>query len=103
MSPTRERTSRSRSSTSHRISRLTLHAEVYRTSHEAHFPVRQLATASIEHRCQVVARYARCYEPGSWLPAPRLRPEPPVAAPPAELVVPEVCPPELPDYPELCA
>lgn len=57
----------------------------------------------IEHRGQVVARYARCYEPGSWLPAPKLRPEPPIAPAPAQIVVPEVCPPELRDYAELCA
>jgi transposase len=55
----------------------------------------------IEHRGQEVARYARCYEPGSWLPAPRLRPEPPPA--PAPIVLPAVCPPELADYAELCA
>jgi transposase len=55
------------------------------------------------HRGQEVARYARCYEPGSWLPAPRLRPEPPVAPAPAQIVLPAVCPPELADYAELCA
>ncbi len=57
----------------------------------------------IEHRGAEVARYPRSYEPGSWLPAPRLRPEPPPAPVPARIVVPEVCPPELADYAELCA
>jgi transposase len=55
------------------------------------------------HRGAEVARYARCYEPGTWSPPPRLRPEPPVAPAPAQIVVPEVCPPELADYAELCA
>lgn len=55
------------------------------------------------HRGAEVARYPRCYEPGSWLPAPRLRPEPPPAPAPAAIVVPEVCPPELADYAQLCA
>jgi transposase len=57
----------------------------------------------IEHRGDEVARYPRSYEPGSWLPAPRLRPEPPPQPPPAELVVPEIAPPELADYAALCA
>jgi len=57
----------------------------------------------ISHRGAEVARYTRCYEPGSWLPAPRLRPEPPLAPAPAPIVAPEVCPPELADYAELCA
>jgi transposase len=50
-----------------------------------------------------VASYRRCYEPGTWLPAPVLRPEPPTAAPPAPLVEAGVAPPELADYAELCA
>jgi transposase len=57
----------------------------------------------ITHHGAEVARYPRCYEPGSWLPAPRLRPEPPVPPAPAQIVVPEVCPPELADYAALCA
>jgi transposase len=57
----------------------------------------------IEHRGQEVARYPRSYEPGSWLPAPRLRPEPPGARKPAQVIAPAVCPPELADYAELCA
>ena len=55
------------------------------------------------HQGSEVARYRRSYEPGSWLPAPRMRPEPPPAVMPAEIVVPEVCPPELSDYAVLCA
>jgi hypothetical protein len=50
-----------------------------------------------------VAHYRRCYQSGSWLPAPVMRPEPPAAPPPAALVVPTVTPPELSDYAELCA
>lgn len=53
------------------------------------------------HRGCVVAQYARCYEPGSWLPEPRMRPEPPPAPLPAKLRVVEA--PELADYAELCA
>ena len=55
------------------------------------------------HRGAEVCRYARSYEPGSWLRAPRLRPEPPPAPAPAEIVVPEIAPPELRDYAALCA
>jgi transposase len=50
-----------------------------------------------------VGHYRRCYQPGSWLPAPVMRPEPPAAPPPAALAVPAVPPPELTDYAELCA
>jgi transposase len=50
-----------------------------------------------------VAIYRRCYQPGSWLPAPVMRPEPPTAAPAATLAAPAVTPPELADYAELCA
>jgi transposase len=57
----------------------------------------------ITHRCREVARYARSYEPGSWSPPPRLRPEPPPAPIPAPIVVPEITPPELADYAALCA
>lgn len=55
------------------------------------------------HRGQTVAAYARSYEPGTWQPAPRLRPEPPTVAPPVAIAVPDVVPPELGDYAELCA
>jgi transposase len=57
----------------------------------------------IEHRGETVADYPRSYEHGIWQPAPRMRPEPP---PPAELIplpAPEIVPPALTDYAELCA
>jgi hypothetical protein len=60
-------------------------------------------TVWICHRGSEVARYPRSYEPGSWLPAPRLRPEPPPPVTPMEIVFPEVAPPELRDYAALCA
>jgi hypothetical protein len=44
-----------------------------------------------------VACYRRSYEPGTWLPAPVLRPAPPAPPPPATLVVPDIVPPELAD------
>ena len=55
------------------------------------------------HRGATVARYIRSYDRGLWFPPPQLRPEPPAAAPVARLVVPQVAPPELADYAELCA
>ena len=57
----------------------------------------------IEHHGREVAAYPRSYEHGIWQPAPRMRPEPP---PPVRLVpiaAPDVIPPELTDYAELCA
>jgi transposase len=57
----------------------------------------------ILHRGVEVARYARSYEQGVWLPPPIPRPEPPVAPPPLMLPQPTVAPPELADYAELCA
>jgi len=50
-----------------------------------------------------VAWYRRCYEPGTWLPAPIMRPEPPPAAAPPATLASVVTPPELADYAELCA
>ena len=50
-----------------------------------------------------VAYYCRCYQPGTWLPAPIMRPEPPAAVPPATLALAAIAPPELADYAELCA
>ncbi len=50
-----------------------------------------------------LARYPRSYEPGSWSPEPRMRPEPPAVPRPAELAVPDIPPPELSDYAVLCA
>jgi len=55
----------------------------------------------IAWRGQLVARYERCYLPGSWLPAPRMRPEPPPPVAPGLLRVVEA--PELSDYAALCA
>jgi transposase len=57
----------------------------------------------IEHRGRPVARYARSYEAGTWLPAPRMRPEPPTVAPVIQISGPEIVPPALRDYAELCA
>ena len=57
----------------------------------------------ISHRGEDVAHYPRSYEPGSWLPAPRMRPEPPSRALPAELAVPAIAAPELTDYTAPCA
>ena len=56
----------------------------------------------IGHRGEEVCRYARSYEPGRWLPAPRLRPEPPPPWP-AAIVGRELAAPELADYAVLCA
>jgi transposase len=57
----------------------------------------------IEHRGQTVAHYARSYVAGTWQPAPRLRPEPPAVAPMIPIATPEIVPPALADYAELCA
>ena len=55
------------------------------------------------HRGQEVARYRRCYEPGGWHPAPRMRPEPPPVSTPKVIELPAIAPPELADYAALCA
>ena len=54
-------------------------------------------------RSQRVAEYPRCYRPGTWLPEPRMRPEPP--PPPAIIPIRPVAvqAPELIDYAGLCA
>jgi transposase len=57
----------------------------------------------IEHRGQRVADYERSYLAGTWQPAPRLRPEPPAVAPQITIAGPEIVPPMLSDYAELCA
>jgi Mu transposase-like protein len=57
----------------------------------------------IEHRGQRVADYERSYRPGTWQPAPRLRPEPPAVAPLVPISGPTIVPPALSDYAELCA
>jgi transposase len=55
------------------------------------------------HRGHEVARYARSYEQGLWLPPPLMRPEPPAPAVAAALPPPTVTPPALREYAELCA
>jgi transposase len=57
----------------------------------------------IEHHGRTVAGYRRSYEHGIWQPAPRMRPEPPPAAELIPLQAPEIVPPALTDYAELCA
>jgi transposase len=57
----------------------------------------------IEHHGHTVADYPRSYEPGLWLPAPRMRPEPPPVAQLIPITGPAVVPPALSDYAELCA
>ena len=57
----------------------------------------------IEHHGQAVAAYDRSYEHGVWLPAPRMRPEPPPVAELIPITGPAVVPPALSDYAELCA
>ena len=57
----------------------------------------------IEHRGEMVARYARSYVAGTWQPAPMMRPEPPAVSPVIPTAVPEVVPPALVDYAELGA
>lgn len=57
----------------------------------------------IAHHGHTVAGYPRSYEQGVWLPAPRLRPEPPPVAALIPLAAPDVIPPALTDYAELCA
>ena len=53
-------------------------------------------------RGEELVRYARCYRPGTWVPEPRMRPEPPPQ--PAMLPVRETIEvPELAEYAELCA
>jgi hypothetical protein len=50
-----------------------------------------------------VAWYRRCHQPGTWIPAPLMRPEPPTTSLPAPHTAVTVTPPELADYAELCA
>jgi transposase len=57
----------------------------------------------IEGRGEKLARYPRSYDPGSWHPAPRMRPEPPPLPAPARIEAPEIAAPELADYAALCA
>jgi hypothetical protein len=55
------------------------------------------------HPGETVAGYPRSYEQGCWFPPPAMRPEPPAAVSVAGLLAPQVAPPELADYAELCA
>jgi transposase len=55
------------------------------------------------HRGHTVATYQRSYQEGLWLPAPRMRPEPPPVVELIPLPGPQVVPPALSDYAELCA
>jgi transposase len=58
----------------------------------------------IVDRGERVGLYARSYEQGQWFPPPRLRPEPPTAAPAPQLIAAAtIAPPELADYAQLCA
>jgi transposase len=57
----------------------------------------------IEHRGQTAVRYPRSYLAGRWQPPPRMRPEPPTVAPVIPITAPDVVPPALSDYAELCA
>jgi hypothetical protein len=57
----------------------------------------------IEHRGEVVANYARSYLVGTWHPPPRMRPEPPAPGALIPVAAPDVVPPALGDYAELCA
>jgi transposase len=55
------------------------------------------------HRGQELVRYPRSYEPGSWHPAPLMRPEPVAPPVPVQIAHAAICPPELSDYAALCA
>jgi transposase len=57
----------------------------------------------IEHRGERVVDYQRSYLPGTWHPTPRLRPEPPPVRALIPIAGPQVVPPALSDYAELCA
>ncbi len=57
----------------------------------------------IEHHGHAVATYGRSCGHGVWLPAPRMRPEPPPIAELIPIAGPQVVPPALSDYAELCA
>jgi transposase len=57
----------------------------------------------ISDRGQTVASYPRDYGHGQWFPPPRLRPQPPTPPAVIEPRAPQIAPPELADYAELCA
>jgi transposase len=52
---------------------------------------------------QELVRYPRSYQPGLWIPEPRMRPEPPPPPTPAVIHAARMDAPELADYAELCA
>lgn len=54
-------------------------------------------------RGQELVRYSRSYQPGLWIPAPRMRPEPPPPPTPPVIHAARIDTPELTDYAELCA
>lgn len=56
----------------------------------------------ITYQGQTVASYERSYAPGTWQPAPRMRPEPPPPIERSPIQAPQITPPELADYAELC-
>jgi Mu transposase, C-terminal domain len=57
----------------------------------------------VEHGGHRVADYERSYEQGIWIPPPRMRREPPPVATLIPIAGPQVVPPSLSDYAELCA
>jgi hypothetical protein len=57
-----------------------------------------LVRPNVDHHASRAARAA-----GRWQPVPRMRPEPPTAAPVVPIATPDVVPPALADYAELCA
>lgn len=59
--------------------------------------------AWITHQGETVVAYERSYAPGVWQPAPKMRPEPPPPIERSPIPAPEITPPELADYAELCA
>lgn len=57
----------------------------------------------ITHGGETVASYERSYRPGSWQPAPRMRPEPPPKLEREPVELPLITPPALTDYAALSA
>jgi len=57
----------------------------------------------VEHRGECVAHYRRSYVAGTWQPAPLMRPEAPQPPPVVPIATPQIVPPALSDYAELCA
>lgn len=57
----------------------------------------------ITHQGETVASYTRSYTPGTWQPAPKMRPEPPQPLQREPVPAPVITPPELSDYAALCS